>query len=507
MRNWSPDELDNRLRELIESIAATVSPFGDVEGTEEREARRERARTDKAFFKQTYFPHYARQADPEYAPLVAEVCARRNEPQLLLGFRGCGKSTDVSLIDAVHEILYQTAHFFIFCSRSREIAAAEYALPIRAELMANPRILNDFGKLDMRGDEEDYVVNDVRVASAGIRSFPRGRKHGPWRPDRIRVEDIEDNNNRMSPAMQQKYLKVITDDMMKSVGTGIDEQWSFIVNGNYFSRRSLLQRLRTSGLFRVTVIKALRPLRSGERHPDAVEGEVSTWPERFPTADLVADRAKAPVTFKIEMQQEPDDDDGSFRRNWFLLYNPNDVRPEGPNFLGRFGWVDPSSSEKETSDFKAYGYADFYTLDGELRMFLREAYCRRETIGQMLARIFDMQRRSWPQVRMWGFETVGAEEYLLRLIQQRTMSEGLSLPVFPVMRNYPGFPWKKDRIPQMQSPLERGACAFLAGNTDHARIIDQYVDWPDSDNDDGPDMHSGLWKLGEIMTVGQSVLL
>jgi hypothetical protein len=118
-----------------------------------------------------------------------------------------------------------------------------------------------------------------------------------------------------------------------------------------------------------------------------------------------------------------------------------------------------------------------------------------------------MQRRSWPQVRMWGFEAVSNEEYLLRLIQQRTTSEGLSLPVFPVMRNYAGFPWKKDRIPQMQSVLERGHCAFLAGNVDHARIVDQYLDWPEGENDDGPDFHSGLWKLGEIMTVGQSVLL
>jgi hypothetical protein len=403
-------------------------------------------------------------------------------------------------------VLYKTAHFFVFVSRSREIACAEYALPIRAELRANARIVNDFGHVPEHGDEMDFVVNDVRVKSTGIKSFPRGQKHGPWRPDRIRIEDIEDNANRMSPTLQAKYYKVITDDIMKSVGAGIDEPWSVIFNGNYFSRRSLLHRVRLSGQFVVTIIKALRPLREGEVNPQSVDGETSTWPERFPTAQLVADRAKAPITFKIEMQQEPEDDEGTFRRQWFATYAERDVQPEGPQYLGRYGWVDPSSGESSASDYKAYGYADFYSMNQELHMYLRAARCRRQTINEMISTLFEMQRRSWPQVRMWGFEAVAAEEYLLRLLQQRTVSEGLSLPVFPIMKNFPGFPWKKDRIPQMQSPAERGFCHFLKGDPDHERIIEQYCDWPDADNDDGPDMHSGLWKLGEMLTVGQSVL-
>jgi hypothetical protein len=158
------------------------------------------------------------------------------------------------------------------------------------------------------------------------------------------------------------------------------------------------------------------------------------------------------------------------------------------------------------NDYKAYGYADFYMIDKQLRMYLRAARCRRQTINEMIATIIEMQRRAWPQPRMWGFEAVSSEVYLLRLIQERTQSEGISLPVFPVMKNFAGFPWKKDRIPQMQSHLEQGCCYFLKGDADHERIIEQYCDWPDAENDDGPDMHSGLWKLGEMLTVGQSVL-
>ena len=503
---FTPDELDARYRELIQSISDTVSPFGEVEGPEDRAARVDRARRDKAFFKRTYFPHYARQRDPEYVGLVRDVLDARGRPQLLLGFRGCGKSTDVSLIDAAHEILYGTAHFFVFVSRSREIAAAEYAIPLKAELAVNPRIINDFGAPAIKGDELDYIVNDVRVKSTGIKSFPRGQKHGPWRPDRIRIEDIEDNANRMSPAIQKKALRIITDDIMKSVGTGIDEPWSVVVNGNYFSRRSLLHRLRTSGLFRVTIIKSLRPVSPHETRDDAVDGMVSTWPERFPTAQLARERAKSPVTFKIEMQQEPDDDDGAFRREWFRRYRPGDVRPDGPHYLGRYGWVDPSPGEKESSDYKAYGFGDFYLDDGELVMYLGEAYCRQETVNEMLRRIFDVQRRN-PTIRLWGFEMVSSEYYLQKLIDKMTVTERLSLPTFPVMRNLPGFPWKKDRIPQMQSHLERGQCYVLAKDYDHERIVEQYCDWPEAEYDDGPDFHSGLFKLGEMMTIGQNVLL
>lgn len=498
-------DIEQRFDKLTEWIQSVVSPFGEVEGTRDRDERKARARTDFAYFLHTYFPHYARQADPEFLAEIEEVCNARNKPQMVLGFRGCAKSTLISLVHAAHEILYGTAHFFVFASRSRETAAAEYTVPLKAELQANVRIRNDFGILPVRGEETDFVVGDrdsTRVRAAGIRSFPRGMKHGPWRIDRIRLEDFEDQNNRMSPAMQKKYMAVIQQDIMQSVGSGIDEQWSIIVNANYFSKRSLIHRLRTSGLFRVTIIRALRPLRKGERRADAIDGEVSTWPERYPTAELWKIKLGNPVVFAVEWQQDPDDDESSFRREWFRYYKPGDLPPHA---VRRLAWIDPSPGEKDTSDYKAYGYADFYMIDGELHMYLLEASVRQETVNQMVGRVIDMQKRN-PTISLWGWEEVSGEMYLQKLITRVSASAGVAVPLFPVMKQFPGFAWKKDRIPQMQSWLEQGRCHFLKGNADHERIIEHYLDWPEGLHDDGADFHSGLWKMGELMAVQDVVL-
>lgn len=501
IRSWTPDQLDAHFSALIEEISRNVSPFGTVEGEADRAARRERARTDKAYFKRTYFPHYARQEEPEYSDTIRRVAEARNEPQMLLGFRGCGKSTDISLIDAAHEILFGTAYFFLFVSHSAEIAVAEYAHPIRAELTANPRIVHDFGKARVSGNGDDYIINDVRVQCAGILSNFRGKKHRGRRPDRIRIEDLESNTNRMKPIRIRKYLRVLHDDILQSVGAGDDEQWSVIFIANYFSKRSLVHAVRTSGLWNVTRIKALRHVREGEDNPYGVDGEVSTWPARHSTASLQAKRLKAPSTFATEWQQEPDDEESAFRREWFRYHSESiDIQ----NTV-RYAWVDPSPGEKETSDYKAYGVAEFTVQDGALSMHLLASSVKRETVNEMLAGMYAMHR-AWPGIRLWGYEAVGSERYLAQLVQREAPKYGFALPLFPVMKNISGFPYKKDRIPQMQSALEQGLCTFPRGDPDAERIIAHYLDFPEGRYDDGADMHSGLYTFGEYTLLGQNII-
>lgn len=492
-RDISPTELDKRFRDAIALIQSAVSAFGDVEGPEDREARRNRAETDNLFFKQTYFPHYARQAEPEYRDEIQAALAARNAPQCVLGFRGSGKSTDISLIDAAHEILFGTARFFIFVSRSDQTATGEYTIPLKAELQFNPRIRCDFPELSVEGEQHDFVAGRTRVLARGLKQGMRGLKHGAWRPDRIRIEDVEDNNNRFSPELIKKMMRVIEGDLLESVGSGIDEQWSVIYVANYFSKRSLVHAVRTSKRWTTRVLRALRRVSEGEKNAHAIDGEVSTWPERYPTAMLIEKRRNAPETFATEWQQEPSDDENAFRAEWFHTYKESDLPPG----CLRFGWIDPSPGEKETSDYKAYGVADFYRDDDGMKMYLLDCRIAHETVMQMVRNLYAMQVK-W-QPRMWGYEEVGAEFYLKKLIASHAAEFSATLTLRPVMKTFKAFPWKKDRIPQMMEPLETGRCFVPEGYGNHvARLIEQYVNYPDAANDDGPDMHSGLYKLGEL---------
>lgn len=507
------------LRELssaIELIRSTVSPIGKVESEEERQAVIERMRTDKTFFKRTCFPHYARQAEPEYASEIQQVLTVRNQPQLLLGFRGCAKSTDVSLIDAAHEILFGTANFFIFISRSVDIAVAEYGAPLLAELRTNPVIKYYFtveaGDPRVytvgvkREREADFIVNGVRVLCGGIKSSYRGKKHRGRRPDRIRLEDIEDNTNRMNASLRKKYMRVIHDDIMQSVGSGKDEQWSVIFIGNYFSRQSLIHALRTTKEmnWQTTVIKALREVREGESNPHAIDGWVSTWPANYPTADLIRKRRRAPVTFEIEWQQNPTDDDSLFRRDWFPTFKRGDEPPEA----SLFGWIDPSPSESGVGDYKAIGVGAFTREEEDVHMHLIDCVCRRMTVNEMVQAVYELQR-AHRGIRMWGYESVSAEFYLEKLIAQAHWSSkyGFSVQLSQVRKKDPNFVWKKDRIPQLQPVAEKGFIHLLQGDADTEEMLLQTLDYPDGEHDDGPDMLSGLYRLGESQMYEPEVLL
>jgi len=500
-RTITPEQIATRFDELIQWIGSVVSPFGEVEGPEERERRITACKDDLGLFIGTYFPHYARQENPEFLADLEAAIRVRNEPQMILGFRGSAKSTIVSLIDLLRDIVYKRAHFVVFVSRSREAACIEYSVPVKAELTANARLRNDFGIVAIHGEEQDFVAGETRVRAAGIKSFPRGMKHGPWRIDRIRMEDIEDRGNVLSIAMQKKYLRVITDDILQSVGAGIDEEWSAMYLANYFSKRSLTHHVRASGVFAVRTIKALRDVRKGERRPDAIDGMVSTWPARYPTAMLAEKRRSTPVTFATEWQQEPDDDESTFRREWFRFYAQSDIPP----FARKFAWIDPSSGETETQDYKAYGLGYTAVINGDTHLWLGETYIRQQTINEMCRGVIELQRKH-PDIQLWGYEEVAGEAYLTKLLNGLATAARVPLPLFPVMKSLPGFPWKKDRIPQMQSWLEPGFCHIVKGNDDHERLVQQYLDYPDGANDDGPDFHSGLYRLSVMLASGSVIL-
>ena len=138
-------------------------------------------------------------------------------------------------------------------------------------------------------------------------------------------------------------------------------------------------------------------------------------------------------------------------------------------------------------------------------MYLIDVRIRQETVNEMLEGMFEMHRRH-PGIRVWGYESVGSEYFLEKLAAGESARAGVALPMFAVMKNIPGFVYKKHRIPQMQAPVEKGLCLLAQSNTDTERLIQHYLDFPGGEHDDGADMHSGLYKLGESMLLGQGIL-
>ena len=499
IKDWTIDQLDAELRRLCDMVSQTVSPFGDVEGAEDREARMAACREDVELFALTYFPAYCRQP---FAPMhgeMIELTKRRNTPQVVAGFRGSAKSTVIDFFVPMHEVLFKTCHFYMFGSASTEIAVAEYALPIMAHLKTNPRIINDFGVIPVTGEQSDFMAGEVRVLSFGRRSSVKGKKNGPWRPDRIRLADIEDRNNMMSPAVCRKTTDWIENDVLEAVGNGADEEWSCIYEFNYFSKKTVGHQLMSRPNWRSVVFPAIIARPSDMRGLTAVSLQyMSAWPERYPLAMLRRKQSEAPATFEVEWQQNPRDDESMFRREWIRYYKPDEL----PVNLAKFGWCDPSASEKESADFKAYGYIGVNGND----IYVVKVHVRHETTNQMIDAMLVMQHDD-PTIRLWGIEGIVFEVLIRDLVEQAAAAAGMHLPIMPITKVFANWPMKKDRIPKMQSIIERGRIYFPANDPDAELLIQQLLDYPDGRNDDGPDMLSGAVELSSIMGPKQEIFV
>ena len=505
--------LGEEMRRTIE-LECEAFPL-DAEASKQR---RERAGKDYRFFCQTYFPHYVPTPHfsafhefifkrlPEVIDSIADAREVHEAP------RGEAKSTYETQLGALWCVVTKRKHMIGILMNTEE-QAAEMLESIKAELDTNPRLLMDFPDATGQGRvwqaTTAITANNVKIRIGGTGKKIRGMKHGPFRPDLIFLDDLENDENVRDKSQRDKVEKFVLNAVLGLSGPsgGMDVFWV----GTSLHYDAAINRVSRKPGWRRQVFKSITrwPDRLGlwekweslytggaesddaktraEAEADAFyrknkkamdAGAVVSWPKVRPLYRLMTMRATDHDAFNQEQQNEAGNDDAApFRTLQFWVDRRRDWL--------FFGAIDPSLGKQgKARDPSAILVGGFHretmTLD------VVEADIARRVPDLIIARAIELQREY--HCLAWGVETVQFQEFLFTELVKRAAQSGVAFPGIALPENVE----KALRIISLQPHVANG---HIRLHRSQPVLIEQLKFWPEADHDDGPDALEKLWRI------------
>ena len=470
-----------QFEELRSWIRNSVDVFKD-DSPESKEIRLAKAEKDKVYFAKTYFPHYC---EDEFADIHKEMFDLSDTcmtPVVIAGARELAKSTVISFFDEMHKTCFKKNKFTIFICDTQETAASEFLLPIKAELEENPRLLNDFGEQKTSLNKmDDFVTRSgKRFLALGPKMGAKGKKHKSSRPDRIIIEDFENQNSPKKKSILKRRLKFILTDLMKSVNS---KKWQVIFIGNYFSKKTIIHMLLTEDKYKYWIRKI---------YPALIEtnGKLkSAWESRLPLKQLLIEQEEDSSTFRTERLQKPDDEEAVIKEEWIQYYEYDEISKLDLCLLPIVTYKDPSALKGEEHCFKAI---IVLAVDKATAIYyVVHAWIRRTSKWKAARTHFELSREyksSVDSIESNGFQATLKEDY--EMIEKEI---GIRLNLKLISNRIS----KEVRIGSLSSPIERGYIKFRKKHSDQKLLIEQLLDFPDGEFVDGPDALAGAKETAD----------
>lgn len=514
-RKKSLREFQQELAEYIASVRQTIEAeclgFAvDPVATKARQAAVADPVTGYDFFVQTYFPHYVRNpAKSElhkflFQRLPQIVASPRGENDAIAAPRGEAKSTLVSQLFNLWVIIRGLKHYPVIIMDSID-QAYPMLEAIKAELEFNPRLKNDFpdacgqGRVWRMGTI--VTANNIKVSVAGSGKKLRGLRHGPYRPDLVILDDIENDEMVRNPEQRDKLHAWLTKTVMPLGEAGGKTDIVYI--GTILHYDSVLSRTLDNPMWKTARFKAVVQWPAQmklwdeweelirNKQPDAaaafyeqneadmLAGSVVSWAAR-PLLALMEIRVRdGHDTFDSEYQNDPvSGSDALFAGciNFWVNRLPEWVF---------YGAVDPSLGKKNKNrDPSAILVGGFNRFTGILDVV--EADVRRRLPNKIIEDVIQYQREY--HCLCWSFESVQFQEFLRTVLVERSAALGVPVPALPVIP----LDDKALRIESLQPHMANG---LIRVSPAHQTLIDQLRHYPKADHDDGPDCLHMLWVL------------
>jgi predicted phage terminase large subunit-like protein len=471
-------------------------------------ARVERARQPDGFefFIETYLPHYVKgEASLFHQAIFARVpeilSSEKGVRDLFIAPRGSSKSTHLSLGFALYCIVMRKTRY---CLEVCDVYAQAALLieAIKAELTTNPRLQNDFPDACGQGrvwrEGEIVTRQNIRVEGLGALQKLRGRRHGPYRPDLMFFDDIENDEQVRSPEQRQKLENWIQRAALK-VGPP-DGSMHVIWVGTVLHFDAVLVRAAKKQMWRLTRFQAIMKWPNDMDLWDAFEevynndgedaarafyadrkaemdaGAVVNWPALQPLLWLMLERVGSHDAFATEYQNQPLSEGNPFAK---LVFWNLRVRE-----WIHFGAIDPSLGKAgKGRDPSAILIGGFDRLSG--KMDVVEASIRKRLPDIIISDTIALQREY--QCLLWFVETIQFQEFLRTTMMVEAAKQGVAISAIPIQPVSD----KNLRIERLQPPIAAGLIRFAPT---HTTLIDQLQQWPNGDHDDGPDCLDMLWQ-------------
>lgn len=208
--------------------------------------RQQLGQIDYEYFARAYLPDYCNLPPcqfhhEQYAEMRWIEDHGGGIKEIIAAPRESAKSTLWNTIYVANNVLYAKKHYIVIVSDSSDQAEDDLK-KVKEAIEDNEYILEDFGALKGKTTwKTDAILtkNDVMVIARGSGKKIRGIKHKQYRPDLIVLDDIENDENVMSPDQRKKLMNWFTKVVTKAGSIDTD----IVVIGTILHYDSLLNNL------------------------------------------------------------------------------------------------------------------------------------------------------------------------------------------------------------------------------------------------------------------------
>jgi len=469
------------------------------------------------YFVQNYFPHYVRSPHKSqlheylFKTLPALLRNPNNALEADAAPRGEAKSTMVTQLFSLWCIVTGQKHYIVIVMDSID-QAYPMLEAIKAELEFNPRLKTDFPEACGQGrvwqSGTAVTANDVKIQVAGSGKKLRGLRHGPYRPDLVVLDDIENDEAVRNPDMRDKLEGWLKKTVLHLGGVG--QKFDVVYIGTILHYDSVLNRTLNNPMWHSARFKAMLKwpdnmalwdewetiLRNNGKAGEAMAqafyeaneaemtaGAQTSWAARG-VLDLMKIRARdGHAAFDSELQNDPvSGEDAVFAHILDkCFYKPSEIPPDAV----RFGALDPSLGKAGASrDPSAILVGAFDRKTGIL--YVEVAQIKKRLPDLIIEDVIALQAKH--KCKVWAVETVQFQEFLKTELVKRSAARGIPVPA----RAVKPITDKLLRIESLQPHIANGLIKFDAN---HTALLDQLRHFPKAAHDDGPDALHMLWML------------
>jgi len=499
-----------------------------------------RAEGDPEFFARRFLPAYTRLPFASFhrdifrwhIQMNAEPLAGRIGTRLAIAApRGSAKSTMVSLILVLHDIVFARESFIVIISATERQASLRLRA-LRSELESGE--VASLITAPIKSNARAIVLPHIRIESWGAGSEMRGISEGAWRPSKIILDDAESSAVTNS-ASRRRRLHEWFGEVAEHLG---DRFTHFVAIGTVLHPQGLLPTLIARPDFRGVLLRSVESWPDASPLWDAWRAQIANpaepdrrqrarqfflaqraemelgsrvlWPAKEDIEELSAQLLmQGRRAFHQEKQNTPlGPEDAVFDADSALrgIVRGADIiigRGEGAAFIEsrrvkgigrapRFAFLDAALGKgraRGTGDFSALAVVAMMD-DGTL--FLERVEARRIPPSEQVARLFDRHETS-PFARL-AIEATGFQELLLLPIEEerkrrRAAGKRWDLPVetvHPKLR-------KEARIAALEPSLASGFLV-LSPSLDEEFWI-ELSRYPRTEHDDALDAAAGAVEL------------
>jgi hypothetical protein len=483
-------------------------------------------------FLQYYFPHYCSAGFGDFQTNFLNYIVEKDRAYCVNKWsRDHAKSVTV-ILAALYLKFKKKASNLILASHT-ETNATELLAPLRLELEANQRLINDFGKQQSLGNwtNERIVTNDGFSARAiGAGQSPRGTRNEEARPDIIICDDIDTEEVCRNPKRLRELWEWVAGSLFGCFS--IKGRKRFIIVGNKIGKDCIIDRaikecdftqqidIITKGpidkKYIAEIEKELQAAISsslgggarkggGGRSADAdlkvhreclkyaQLGYKPTWHQRFTLFECVYMIMKMGTRMsQREYFNNPTSEGSTFKTKWMQFKQLPPMR----QYKKLVAYLDPGFKKTETSDSKCLILVGM--ISGEIH--IRKVYCGKASIEEMIEWCYSMHE--YIKIHNASYRLKMEEVFLQSLLYKDFAAAGQKKYPLPVSGDTRKKPDKDARIEAMSGHFERGTVYFdIEIEPDHhtQALIEQFLNFEPGVKSlkDGPDAFEGAVHLLE----------